>query len=980
MRGKLRFAAASGHAALMAIGLCAVGAGAEEVDHAGDAEIIVTGSLIRGEREDGAAPIDVISAQDLVRQGSPSAVELLKALPIANGTLGDSNQFDSRSQGSEGIASINLRGLGPSRTLVLLNSRRMVRAGNGVPTVDINMIPMAAIGRIDILKDGAAATYGSDAIAGVANFITNRALEGLVVSGDYKLVEGSNGDYTLSAAFGHRQDGFRVLASFGYQSRSELMATDRSFAIGSYLDNPENGFSTGGNPGVFLPVFGNGAAAGTVRADVGCVPLGGTLLSANGVANQRCAGQYIGFDALTDTERRLQAYVEVGIEVAPDIEFEATALFGHSEVPHIRTSPSYLLLQRPSASVLPAAFGASAIPGWYVPATNPGYQAYLAANPGALPGTVSGIPVAGATFPYLLFRPFFLGGSNGFDPSGSRASDSMRFTASLAGKLTDALDFDVSFTYHNYVRQLNSFDLIGDRVQLALRGYGGPDCGRTSGTPGTGGCLYLNPFSNALAGNAVTGAANPGYNPAVANAPGLAAWLYAESRSRTYTGLFVGEASVSGRTGITLPGGDMMFAIGGQYRKDQYRTRLGIFNNLDAMPCRDTPINGNRICSPESGPLGFLGSNREADLSGDVYALFAELRAPLFDSVDLQLAARYEDYGGAIGSTFDPKATLRWQATDWLALRGSVGTTFRGPPLTTITNGSSTSLQIIGSASRPVEVVGNPALSPETATSYSAGAIVRAGGFTFSADYFRYDISDLIIAEPVAGMANALFGATGSANCGNPAFAAVEARFSFNGACGINNVARLRTFYKNGAGVSNSGIDFIASYRSDDMLGGRFGAGLTATYVLEYQVEDETVEGIIVQPAFDAVGKLNYQTTAYPLPRWRGQAYVEYGSGPVDARLTLNYVDSYVDQRTAPFAPRAELPGTPVISDGKRIGSNLTADISARIKLPFETDLSLTVINITGEEPSFARLDYNYDPFTGSALGRQFKVGLTKRF
>ncbi|MET0374149.1 MAG: TonB-dependent receptor [Rhizorhabdus sp.] len=974
------FLSTTAFAAILAFAFTAQDVRANEVEGPSDAEIIVTGSLIRSEREDGAMPIDVISSEDLVRQGSPSVVELLKALPVVSGTLGDSNQFDSRSQGAEGIASINLRGLGPSRTLVLLNSRRLVRAGNGVPTVDINLLPSAAIGRIDILKDGAAATYGSDAIAGVANFITNRQLSGLVVGGDYKFVSGSKGDYTLSAAFGHRADGLRVLASFGYQKRSELMATDRDFAVGSYQENPENGFSTGGNPSVFLPVFGNGAAAGTVRADVGCVPLGGILLSSGGVANQRCAGQYIGFDALSDTERRMQAYVEVGIDVTPDIEFEVSALYGYSEVPHIRTSPSYLLLQRPSASVLPASFGASAVAGWYVPASNPGYQAYAAANPGALPGTVSGIPVGGAIFPYLLYRPFYLGGSNGFDPSGSRSSDSFRLSAALKGKISDAIDFDISATYHDYSRQVNSFDMIGDRVQLALRGLGGPNCNLTGATPGANGCLYLNPFSNAVAANAVTGAANPGYNPAVANSPALSAWLYEQSRSRTDTGLFVVDASISGRSGITLPGGDLMFAVGAQYRKDQYKTRLGLFNNLDATPCRDTPINGNTTCTPQSGALGFLGSNREANLSGDVYAVFAELRAPLFDALDLQVAARYEDYGGTIGATFDPKATLRWQATDWLAFRGSVGTTFRGPPLTTTTDGSSVSLQVMGNASRPVEVVGNPALAPETATNYSAGAVVTTGGFTFSADYFRYDIDDLIIAEPVAGMSNALFGATGSANCGNPAYAALQARFTFNGACGINNVARLRTFYKNGAGVSNSGIDFIANYRSDDMLGGRFGVGVTATYVIAFDVQNELVEGIVVQPEFNAVGKLNYQTTAYPLPRWRGQAFVEYGAGPVDARLTLNYVHRYTDQRTAPFAPRTELPGSPVIAEGKVIGRQVTADLSVRVKLPFETDLSLTVINLTDKDPSFARLDYNYDPFTGSALGRQWKVGLTKRF
>ncbi len=938
-------------------------------------DIIVTGSLIRGRQEDAALPVDVITAGELQRQGSPSVVELLKALPVANGTLGDSNQFDNRSQGAEGIASINLRGLGPSRTLVLLNSRRLVRAGNGVPTVDVNLLPLAAIGRIDILKDGAAATYGSDAIAGVVNFITNRSLKGLVVSGDYKGIRGSDGDWTASAAFGHNEGALRVLASFGYQHRSELMVTDRDFAIGPYTSNPENGFSQSGNPGVFLPVFGNGVAAGGLRLDAGCAPLGGVALT-----NQRCANQYIGFNALTDQEDRLQTYLEVGIDLTPSIELELSALYGWSQVPHQRSSPSYIILQRPSAYTLPAAFGSTAQAGFFVPAANPGYAAYAAANPGSLPSTVSGIAVAGATFPALLFRPFLLGGANGVDTSGRRESESMRFTGALTGALSDDLNFDVSGMFHQYTRQTSNVDTLVDRVQLALRGFGGPDCNRITGAPGTGGCQYLNPFTNSVERNAVTGVANPGYNATVANSTALSQWLSERTRSETRTRLFVGEASISGRVPLTLPGGDVSFAVGGQYRKEWYRSSYGSINNIEVNPCRDTPITGNLNCTPQSGPLSYLGSNRPLAVSGDVYAFFAELQAPLVDTVDLQLAARYEDYGGGVGSTFNPKATLRWQTTDWLALRGSAGTTFRGPPDTLLQDGFVTSLQVIGNSSRAVRVYNNPNLRPEKATNYSAGAIVKAGGLSLSVDYFRYELTDLIVSDPVSGITNALFGASGSANCTNPAFAALRARFVFDGACGINNVARLDTFYLNGAEVTNSGLDILASYDQDDVLGGRLGLGVTATYVIDYKISDQVVEGALVQPAFDAVGKLNYQTSAYPIPRWRGQAYAQFGRDGIDGRFTFNYVDSYVDQRLSPYLPRTELPGSPVIARGQRISNWATVDFTLRVEPVDGTTLSLSVLNITDREPSFARLDLNYDPFTGNALGRQWKVGVTKKF
>jgi iron complex outermembrane receptor protein len=123
-------------------------------DKASDAkEIVVTGSLIRGSSEEAPAPVDVIGAEELSKQGSPSAIDLLKNLPNSSGIIGDANQFDARAQGNEGVASVNLRGLGPQRTLVLLNGKRIVQSGgSGIPIVDVNLIPSGAIGRIEVLR------------------------------------------------------------------------------------------------------------------------------------------------------------------------------------------------------------------------------------------------------------------------------------------------------------------------------------------------------------------------------------------------------------------------------------------------------------------------------------------------------------------------------------------------------------------------------------------------------------------------------------------------------------------------------------------------------------------------------------------------------------------------------------------------------------------------------------------------------------
>ena len=129
-------------------------------------EVVVTGSYIKGSAEDADLPIDVISRADLEDQGNPSILEMVRNLSITSGNIGETNQFDTRGgQGNEGVTTVNLRGMGSARTLVLINGRRHVATES--IGVDVRAMPSIAIGRVEVLKDGAAARYGSDAIAGV---------------------------------------------------------------------------------------------------------------------------------------------------------------------------------------------------------------------------------------------------------------------------------------------------------------------------------------------------------------------------------------------------------------------------------------------------------------------------------------------------------------------------------------------------------------------------------------------------------------------------------------------------------------------------------------------------------------------------------------------------------------------------------------------------------------------------------------------
>ena len=225
-------------------------------------EVVVTGSLIRGTPEDAALPVDVIGAEELAKQGTPSAVEMLKALPASAGVLGDSNQFGLGAAGNEGIGSINLRGLGASRTLVLFNGRRVALAGFS-GAVDTNMLPLTAVGRIEVLKDGAAVTYGSEAIAGVVNFITPTNFEGFQIDGSYTYIDGSDGgDHSIGAKFGHVWDNGNVFATVNYIHRGMLPIYEKDWANQPLENNPEGGWTISNNPGTFIPLLAGGGLPG----------------------------------------------------------------------------------------------------------------------------------------------------------------------------------------------------------------------------------------------------------------------------------------------------------------------------------------------------------------------------------------------------------------------------------------------------------------------------------------------------------------------------------------------------------------------------------------------------------------------------------------------------------------------------------------------------------------------------------------------
>ncbi len=213
------------------LGTLGAAAGAVAQDAAIE-EVLVTGSRIKRADIDGIGKVDVVTADDFARIGAVSVDQLLKFSPFTAGAqAGAESNYLSAKQGY-GTASVNLRGLGQERTLVLVNGRRFVAGGSGANSVvDLNAIPVNMIERIETLLDGSSAIYGADAVAGVVNIITRRSFDGAEIDASYSVTErgdGENGEVSL--VFGRENENSGFIVSANYTDRQEARSKDRSFS------------------------------------------------------------------------------------------------------------------------------------------------------------------------------------------------------------------------------------------------------------------------------------------------------------------------------------------------------------------------------------------------------------------------------------------------------------------------------------------------------------------------------------------------------------------------------------------------------------------------------------------------------------------------------------------------------------------------------------------------------------------------------
>ena len=962
-------------------------------------EVVVTGSHLRSTPADAPLPVTTVTRDELALEGSPTTIDMIKQLSFSQGADGETDQFQAGAGADR--ATINIRGLGPSRSLVLVNGHRTTWSPHAIGAqaqllVDVNALPSMALERVEILRDGAAATYGSDAIAGVMNYITRSDFEGMEMSFNHKSIDGSDGDTELGAIWGGTiMDGSaNLVTSVSYINRSELPLVTRDWAVQDYASSPLGGWSSVGRPAVLVPSAAYGSLPAALQGftgllltgvvDPSCETLGGartTVLPQNPLGGF-CRFQYTAFDNLAEDGTRWQSFTEFTTDLANDKVLNVSFLHSDSEVPNWKTSPSY----PPNRLV---------DPGRTVRSNNPGLVdlARQFQNDPTYGPVYGSLASCGESFCQYggdewdevawLYGRFF--GQDGPLRSHARLNSLSRLYVDLSGS-RENFDWEISAGYSTSHRESYGGDTSVYRDTRGREGLAGHECERLVPNEydadgnlsfsldtlrrhaGQGVCSYWIPFSNGMYGsheNVRNGVSNnPTFNPGLDNR-GIYDYMITELGSDGDTTLFVLEAKISGET--ELGNLDAAYALGAQLRNETYESGPieGLQNNGVRYPCQAGPEITNCTTS-RTGLFGFLPPSFPINESRNIQSLFAEIDVPVTESLEANATLRIENYGSNTGTSVDPKFALRWQLFDGLSARGSVGTTFRGPTLNQIVaENSSNSLQYVGvtQAFKRIDTRGNPSLAPETAATVNAGLIfdqeIYGVNVFATADYWSYDFVQPLVTEPFGRILAAACPGAVADPCdeSSPYFD----RIVFAGSAAAANVEIINIDIVNGPDIKTTGIDY--SLRVDLPINSAIASvGASATNIRSYDISEWELG-----EAIDALGRLNYTTSlARTLAEWKGNVYFNWAVNDLNFRLSGNYIDSYLYSTGGP---------------DRTVDSHLTWNLSANWQTPQE-GLSIwgAIINLEDTDPPFMGREMNYDAFSHNPFGRMLKFGATVSF
>jgi len=869
-------------------------------------EITVTGSNIRRARDfETPSPIETIGMEEISSAGVGQMQDLLKVLPANAGS------DLSGSREAQGVSQFSLRGLGVGGTLTLINGRRAglspISTGQGFFFTDINQYPTNMIQSVEVLKDGASATYGSDAVGGVVNIITRSNFEGMEIGAEYREND-VNPAYSLNAAFGHAFDNghFSIFTTYYSQeggARGEYdwlveRSQGRSFIPS---DNQYDSSTGAGRYSAAIDPDGDGFydRTGNTVPDAACGQPG----ALSGYVNTFLDGtncRYIFLDqrALIGDESRLQTFAQFDYNLSDDTRVFAEASFSSNAVVDIiGGAPMDIRLDDG---------------GHFVPADHP-CNYFVSDGAGGIVWDQAAVAADPSLATDVIFRGRPL---TNFDRD--LAEDIEKNFENT--RLAFGFDTNLSDKWSLYASAMFAHSIMTD---VLPRNWNTLKFRETvaSGRWNPFGIGWADPDAVSVK-DGVTTAGNTIYGPYTDTDLGQFAAYRTFVRESDQLAV---EATFSGDL-WEMNGGTAMGAFGAQYRETEY-----------------TEIADSAQTFQQGGFEDFVFSINGA--SQDVYALFGEVILPVSDTFELQVALRYEDYGdGEGGDTTEPKVGFRWQTTDSIQLRGTYGTSFQAPSVRNIAGaGGGGSLadpitQLVFDAG-PGSVCDSAVndtfnvttttlggdLDPQTATNYNLGLVWTGNAFTGSIDYWNYDYEDLI--GPGQSAASIL-----AEECSGSIYVP-DARV---GRDSNGQVVSVVNSFTNLGGVQADGIDVSATYIFDGVGSGQLGLNADLTYIMTYDV-DQGDGG----PTFEG---LNNRNTSFgqlgSVPEMRLNVGVDWRTDQHGVNLWVRHIGSY-DDRT----PSNEF---------DTIDSHTVLDVQYMYSLNLVggmTDFSIGVNNLTDEDP-----------------------------
>ncbi len=1012
---------AGGSIAALAIALASPAALAQEqpapppapAEAEGDPEIVVVGSQIQGAKINDVLPVTVLDEQAIENTGASSGDELFRAIP-QNGTVAFNEQNATTQNNVRGdVGSVNLRDLGTGNTLLLVNGRRMnlhpgFQTELLVPVVspDTNEIAPGSIRRIEVLRDGASAIYGADAVAGVINTVLKGNLKGGFFEADWR---GSHGtslySYRLTGGLGFDFGGGRGNVTFygGYFHENGLSNAARDYSRDDDRrallegtdfagDTQFNNRNTFGPFGQFdIQITNNNQTP--IRDDdfylqpssfTGCrMDFRNGICARNGEtpATEVRYNTIFG-NTLISRKDRYNAMALINYEFSDDLEAYFEASYYRSE--NARKNDASAIL-----SAVPVGISRTAYWNPFGPTTLAGGGA----NPNRLPGTT--IPAGGADVIMERYRFVDAGNRDVFVDK-----DSYRFVAGLRGNL-GAWDFDTGFVYS----ESKVTDIETNRVSLTLLQR---SINRT--TPDA-----YNPFN----GGCTT--SDPGQGDCTPNPESVIDSFRIDVFRKGGTSLALADFKVSRDDLFTLPAGNVGIAGGIEWRRETF------FDDRD--PRIDGTITWTDSVTGVFNGSDVAGTSPSPDTDGarEVYSGFAELfvplvspdmNVPLVEELNLQLAGRIEHFKDIDATAAVPRVAASWMVLPGISVRGAWSQGFRAPNLVQVNDDGTTRSNtrddfVVCQAQVTKGLLSNLGacpgrgvisfrsgardLRPEDSESINLGVVVEPRfipGLTLTADYWRVKQTGLVgtFGDDNAIALDLLRRQAGSTNP-NVIRAAPTADdialFAGTGLSPAGAIVQVLDPYLNLDSRVSKGWDFGLNYAVPDFGLGKFRLRLNAARLNSF-VQSAGAQGAELLAAI-AAGKLPNDVTVGGLgelleiegrPKWRLSGSINWDNGPVDVGLFGQYTGKVWDTSVARDVPIAT---TDPNGNFFRVQDQFLVNLSLSYTIENNTALDGTRIrfavnNLFDKDPPLADETYGFFSELHTARGRVYHIEFRKKF